>query len=63
VAVFFVVGTSNLIVAFMFQEYIDWIDFKVFGSMGILLLATAAQMFYIYPYLNPDEAETPTPKE
>ncbi|MEY4641573.1 MAG: hypothetical protein RLZZ227_1567 [Pseudomonadota bacterium] len=63
VAVFFIVGTSNLIVAFLFQEYINWIDFKVFGSMAILLVATVAQMFYIYPYLNPDEPETPAPKD
>jgi intracellular septation protein len=52
--VFFVVGFANLFVAFTFPDY--WVDFKVFGSMGILLLATVAQMFYIYPYLEEQPA-------
>ena len=51
--VFLLVGTSNLFVAFTFHDY--WVDFKVFGSMGILLLASIAQIFYIYPYLEPEE--------
>jgi intracellular septation protein len=51
--VFFVVGTSNLFVAFTFHEY--WVDFKVFGSMGMLILASIAQIFYIYPYLEEEE--------
>lgn len=50
---FFVVGAANLFVAFNFHEY--WVDFKVFGSFGLLLLATIAQMFYIYPYMEQDE--------
>jgi len=56
VAVFLVVGTANLFVAFTFHEY--WVDFKVFGSLAILLVATVAQIFYIYPYLNPEEPDT-----
>jgi intracellular septation protein len=60
--VFFAVGTSNLFVAFTFHDY--WVDFKVFGSMGILILASIAQIFYIYPYLETEEAEqAPTDKE
>ncbi len=51
---FFVVGAANLFVAFTFHEY--WVDFKVFGSFGMLLLATIAQMLYIYPYLIQEEA-------
>lgn len=50
---FFVVGTANLFVAFNFHEY--WVDFKVFGSFGLLLIATVAQIFYIYPYMEADE--------
>jgi intracellular septation protein len=53
VVVFLIVGTSNLFVAFTFPDY--WVDFKVFGSMGMILLAVIAQMFYIYPYLQADE--------
>ena len=54
--VFFIVGTANLFVAFTFPAY--WVDFKVFGSFGLLLLASGAQIAYIYPYMNvevPDE--------
>lgn len=53
VLVFVAVGSANLFVAFTFHDY--WVDFKVFGSFGILLVATVAQIFYIYPYLIPDE--------
>lgn len=56
VAVFLLVGTANLFVAFTFHDY--WVEFKVFGSMGMLLVATVAQIFYIYPYLTPDEPAT-----
>jgi intracellular septation protein len=61
VFVFLVVGTANLFVAFTFHEY--WVDFKLFGSFAILVVATIAQIFYIYPYLNHDEAAAADPKE
>jgi intracellular septation protein len=51
---FFIVGAANLYVAFNFHDY--WVDFKVFGSFGLLLIATVAQIFYIYPYMETDEA-------
>ena len=53
VLTFVVVGAANLFVAFTFHEY--WVDFKVFGSFAMILVATIAQIAYIYPYLN--EAE------
>lgn len=66
VFVFLLVGTANLAVAFTFHEY--WVDFKVFGSLAILIVATIAQIAYIYPYLNTDDGEeqeagTPAPKD
>ncbi len=61
VVMFFALGSANLYVAFTFHEY--WVDFKVWGSMGILVVATIAQMLYIYPYLNTEEPETPTPQD
>ncbi len=61
VVVFFALGCANLFVAFTFHEY--WVDFKVFGSLGILVLATIAQIFYIYPYLNSDESAASDVKE
>lgn len=60
VFVFFALGTANLIVAFTFHEY--WVDFKVFGSLAILIVATLAQVAYIYPYLNTDEEEAAAAK-
>jgi intracellular septation protein len=51
--VFFLLGCTNLFVAFTFHEY--WVDFKVFGSMGILLLFSIAQMFYLWPFLEAQE--------
>ena len=53
VLVFLLVGVANLVVAFTFHQY--WVDFKVFGSLAILLLASVAQIFYIYPYLDDTE--------
>jgi len=51
--VFFFLGCTNLFVAFTFHDY--WVDFKVFGSMAILLLFSVAQMFYLWPYLEEQE--------
>lgn len=51
--VFFFLGCANLFVAFTFHDY--WVDFKVFGSMAILLLFSFAQMAYLWPYLEEQE--------
>jgi len=51
--VFFVLGCTNLVVAFTFHEY--WVDFKVFGSMAILLLFSILQMVYLWPYIEEQE--------
>lgn len=53
--VFFLVGSANLFVAFTFHDW--WVDFKVFGSMGLLMLASIAQIFYMYPYMNTEQTE------
>ncbi|MGY8817687.1 MAG: inner membrane-spanning protein YciB, partial [Pseudomonadales bacterium] len=54
-ALFFLfLGSVNLFVAFTFHEY--WVDFKVFGSMGLILLFIIGQTFYLLPYLQ-DEGE------
>lgn len=60
VLTFVIVGAANLFVAFNFHEY--WVDFKVFGSFGLLLIATVLQIFYIYPYMEHDaEPASATP--
>lgn len=53
--VFFFLGCANLFVAFTFHDY--WVDFKVFGSMAILLLFSVAQMYYLWPYLEEQERQ------
>ncbi len=59
--VFFIVGSANLFVAFTFPAY--WVDFKVFGSLGMLLLASFAQIAYIYPYMNSETTNDPEKPE
>jgi intracellular septation protein len=54
--VFLFLGCTNLFVAFTFHDY--WVDFKVFGSMAILLLFSVGQMFYLWPYLEEQEKES-----
>jgi len=53
-AYFFIfLGSINLFVAFTFHEY--WVDFKVFGSMGLIFLFIIGQTFYLMPYLQEDD--------
>jgi len=57
---FLFLGAINLFVAFTFHEY--WVDFKVFGSMGLIFLFIIGQTFYLMPYLQEDEDEEATIK-
>lgn len=57
--VFLFVGTANLFVAFNFPDY--WVDFKVFGSFGILFLASLLQLVYMYPYMEADKPDDDKP--
>tara|TARA_R110000824_G_scaffold52692_4_gene146239 strand:- start:171869 stop:172489 length:621 start_codon:yes stop_codon:yes gene_type:complete len=52
---FLFLGGINLFVAFTFHDY--WVDFKVFGSMGLLLLFIIGQTFYLMPYLQDEDDE------
>lgn len=58
IAFFLFCGAANLFVAFTFQEY--WVDFKVFGSLGMTLLFLVAQGIYLSRHLH--DADTTTPK-
>ncbi len=53
IAFFVAVGVLNLIVAYSFSTDI-WVDFKLFGLMGLTLLFTVGIGFYIAPYI-PDK--------
>lgn len=56
VAFFAVMGVLNLWVAFSFSTA-TWVNFKLFGGMGLMLLFTLAQGLYLSRHLPP-----PTPK-
>ena len=52
--IFFVIcGAANLFVAFTFERY--WVDFKVFGSLGMTLLFLLGQGVYLSRHLHDHE--------
>lgn len=55
---FLFAGSANLFVAFTFQSI--WVDFKVFGSLGMTLLFLVAQGFYLAQHMRDTEPTTPT---
>ncbi|MEN9501601.1 MAG: hypothetical protein RI964_886 [Pseudomonadota bacterium] len=58
-AIFFIgVGFINLIVAYNFSEN-AWVNFKLFGVMGLTFVFIIAQVFYLQRYA----IETPTPSD
>lgn len=48
---FLVSGAANLVVAFNFSEEI-WVDFKLFGLLGLTILFVLGQSFFLYRYMN-----------
>jgi intracellular septation protein len=63
--VFFIIsGTANLYVAFYYGLDLDektrmdnWVNFKLFGLMGLTFVFVVAQGFYLAKYMQEDEAE------
>ncbi len=53
-------GIANLIVAFNFSEEI-WVDFKLFGLMGLTFLFVIGQAFYLARFI-PSESATKATK-
>lgn len=53
VAFFAVVGAANLAVAYNFNTEI-WVNFKLFGILGLTLLFVVGQSFYLMRHLEPD---------
>ena len=47
-------GVANLLVAFNFSEEI-WVDFKLFGLMGLTIIFVIGQSFYLARYLPTDD--------
>ncbi len=57
---FLIAGSANLFVAFTFQSI--WVDFKVFGSLGMTLLFLVGQGIYLSRHLH-DEQPTAGPTD
>lgn len=56
VAFFTFSGIANLYVAYNFSENI-WVNFKLFGLLGLTILFIIAQSFYLYRFMNPEDAD------
>ncbi|MBD2837558.1 septation protein A [Pseudomonas sp. JM0905a] len=54
---FLVCGFANLFVAFTFHEF--WVDFKVFGSLGMTVLFLVGQGVYLARHIHDGETEKP----
>lgn len=52
---FAAMGGLNLFVAYQFSES-AWVNFKLFGGMGLMLAFVLAQGFYLSRYLEEDKA-------
>ena len=53
VGFFAVMGVINLWVAYNFSTS-TWVNFKLFGSMGLMLLFILAQAFFLNKHIKPD---------
>lgn len=59
VAFFVFSGVANLYVAYNFSEDI-WVNFKLFGLLGLTILFIIAQSLYLYRYMTPEDADEAT---
>jgi intracellular septation protein len=62
VAFFGIMGFLNIWVAYTFSTG-TWVNFKLFGSLGLMLVFTVAQGLYLQRYLKDDPAPAKTPGE
>ena len=51
-------GALNLYVAYNFSES-DWVNFKLFGGMGLMLVFIVAQGLMLSKYIEEEKKETP----
>lgn len=61
IAFFLVCGAANLFVAFTFQDF--WVDFKVFGSLGMTVVFLIAQGVYLSRHLHDADTSPSKPKD
>jgi intracellular septation protein len=55
-AFFFFAGLANIVVAYRFSEQ-TWVDFKLFGLMGLTLVFVFAQALYLMRYVTQDNKQ------
>ncbi len=60
IAFFVMMGVLNRYVAVRYSTDV-WVNFKLFGGMGLMIAFTIAQGFYLSRYLEPDNAESNPP--
>jgi intracellular septation protein len=58
VAFFGTMGVLNLAVAYSFSTA-TWVNFKLFGGLGLMLLFTLAQGLYLSRHIKPAEGDAP----
>ena len=56
IAFFVVMGILNLYIAYSFSEAV-WVQFKVFGGIGLMLAFVVLQAFMLAPYIEDKRAE------
>jgi intracellular septation protein len=56
VAFFAVMGVLNLYIAYTFSEAV-WVQFKVFGGIGLMLAFVVLQVLLLAPYIEDKKAE------
>ena len=61
ISFFALMGLLNLYVAFNFSTD-TWVNFKLFGGMGLMLAFTVAQGVYISRHLPPEAGESVSPQ-
>jgi intracellular septation protein len=59
---FALMGFLNLWVAYYYSTDI-WVDFKLFGSLGLIFLFTLAQGFYLSKYIDPETGTAAGPEK
>ena len=57
VGFFLFAGAANLFVAYRFSEQ-AWVNFKLFGMLGLTLIFLLAQGFYLSKHMQPSHEET-----
>jgi len=55
IAFFALMGLLNLYVAYSYDTA-TWVNFKLFGGMGLMLVFTLAQGVYLTRHMKPEEA-------